>query len=119
MPSVLTLQGDRQHGKTTALLDMAFANARRGQSVAFWSPSARESEEAARMAFGLTVGDRSVSRVSGGVGGAAVEFGNGGRVVFVWGYWGQRQPAEYDVEVHDDTEGRIVRPRAEVRNVRR
>lgn len=81
--AVIELKADRQHGLTTALLDVALANARRGDRVIFWSPSARESAEAFRQARHLL--DPQVSRVNAANGDQYVAYARGGRVQFVWG----------------------------------
>ncbi|AWH13692.1 hypothetical protein SEA_ALISHAPH_79 [Mycobacterium phage AlishaPH] len=81
--AVIELKADRQHGLTTALLDVALANARRGDLVVFWSPSSRESAEAFRMSRQLL--DRQVVRVCAANGNQYVDYGSGGRVQFVWG----------------------------------
>lgn len=74
----------RQQGKTTALLDVAIANARRGVHVEFWSPTARASHEAFRMAVDLLrqspAGDSVVVASNGN---DHVRFVSGGRVSFV------------------------------------
>lgn len=82
--AMIELKADRQHGLTTALLDVALANARRGDWVLFWSPSSRESDEAFRRARYL-LDDPQVSRVSAVNGNQLVAYRSGGRVQFVWG----------------------------------
>ncbi|QJD50388.1 hypothetical protein I5H01_gp019 [Mycobacterium phage MarkPhew] len=115
MPAEILLRSDRQAGKTTALLDVALANARRGARVLFWSPNPRESQCAVSRARDLIVGDPEVSRVSLVNGRNAIEYASGGRVMFTW-----HRPEQFDradVEVFDGPRdlGTIVRRSAEVR----
>ncbi|ASR78017.1 hypothetical protein I5G95_gp16 [Mycobacterium phage Bella96] len=121
--AVIELKADRQHGLTTALLDVALANARRGDYVVFWSPSARESDNAFYQSRGLL--DMEVSRVCAANGNEHVTYRSGGRVQFVWG----RRPEDVlcgsrtcgaAVYVFDDNHGsgaHIVRRKA-MRNAR-
>ncbi|USH45992.1 hypothetical protein SEA_TIRI_86 [Mycobacterium phage Tiri] len=81
--AVIELKADRQHGLTTALLDVALANARRGDRVVFWSPTSGECDNAFRQARHLL--DPQVSRVNAANGNQFVAYGSGGRVQFVWG----------------------------------
>ncbi|AID59187.1 hypothetical protein PBI_EMERSON_88 [Mycobacterium phage Emerson] len=81
--AVVELKADRQHGLTTALLDVALANARRGDRVVFWSPGPRESADAFYRSRGLL--DSDVSRVCAANGNQFVAYGSGGRVQFIWG----------------------------------
>lgn len=113
--ATIALQADRQHGLTTALLDVALANARRGDLVVFWSPSARESAEAFRMSRQLL--DRQVVRVCAANGNQYVDYDGGGRVRFVWSHNSHdllfdSRTAGAAVHVFDDDHGsgaRIVR----------
>ncbi|QFP94870.1 hypothetical protein SEA_MARSHAWN_84 [Mycobacterium phage Marshawn] len=122
-PPMIALQADRQHGLTTALLDVALANARRGQSVTFWSPTASQSHHSFRTAVRLVL-DEAIdmqAAVLATNGREAMRFPRGGVVRFVWGYAGRH--AEADVRIVDaegpEGEAAIVRPRAEVRNAGR
>ncbi|QFG14137.1 DNA binding protein [Mycobacterium phage Curiosium] len=84
--AVIELKADRQHGLTTALLDVALANARRGDRVIFWSPSSRESADAFQQSRHLLdPHDPQVSRVCAANGNQYVAYDRGGRVQFVWG----------------------------------
>ncbi|QAU06506.1 hypothetical protein SEA_KISI_88 [Mycobacterium phage KiSi] len=117
---VIRLHADRQHGLTTALLDVALANARRGKRVAFCSPTPRECEYSARAALDLIVGDDAVSSVSHVNGAKAVFYVNGGAVSFLRDRPDDRDG--FDVEVYDsgpDGSAEIVRPREVVRDARR
>ncbi|ASR85391.1 hypothetical protein SEA_TIERRA_93 [Mycobacterium phage Tierra] len=109
MPTLTVLSHNRQHGKTTALLDIALANARRGLDVAYWSPQARQSEYAFRLAAKLVPkGDVAV----------VVYAANGrqqirypiGRVRFVWGHGGRCPDPLTDMTIRDDDgEGTVTR----------
>ncbi|QFG11701.1 hypothetical protein SEA_GUANICA15_92 [Mycobacterium phage Guanica15] len=98
--SLLLSSNWRQGGKTTALLDVALANARRGLEVAFWSATATQSTEAFRMARALAERDRVPFSWSPVNGAEWIRYEGGGRVRFVWGHAGRH--ARPDMEIQDD-----------------
>ncbi|ATS92831.1 hypothetical protein SEA_SULLEY_83 [Mycobacterium phage Sulley] len=106
----------RQVGKTTLLLDVALANARRGLVVDFWSWSVRESLCAFDLARSLVPPtDRGVtfSPVNGSM---SVRYPRGGRVRFMdrmRGGWIGTGVA--DMEVVDDRDGQGGVTRREVK----
>ncbi|UVD40948.1 hypothetical protein [Mycobacterium phage Kashi_VT1] len=83
--AVIELKADRQHGLTTALLDVALANAHRGDWVVFWSAGSRESADAFYRARSLLTPECGVLRVNATNGNQHVGYRSGGRVQFVWG----------------------------------
>ncbi|ASR87259.1 hypothetical protein SEA_LASTHOPE_92 [Mycobacterium phage LastHope] len=91
----------RQCGKTTALLDIALANARRGLDVAFWSARAVESESAFRLAQRLAHVDLDM-KISAVNGRQSITYErSGGCVLFIWGHMG-RHVRGHDMEIRDD-----------------
>ncbi|APU93189.1 hypothetical protein SEA_CREW_85 [Mycobacterium phage CREW] len=91
----------RQGGKTTALLDVALANARRGLEVVFWSGSARQCTEAFRMGRSLAERDRVPFSWSPANGNEWIRCDGGGRVRFIWGHQGSRVDAHVDMAIQD------------------
>ncbi|AVO25599.1 hypothetical protein SEA_STINSON_87 [Mycobacterium phage Stinson] len=92
----------RQGGKTTALLDIALANARRGLDVAFWSARAVESESAFRHAQRLAHVDLDM-KISAVNGRQSITYErSGGRVSFIWGHMG-RYNRGHDMEIQDSS----------------
>ncbi|QFG09471.1 hypothetical protein I5H08_gp016 [Mycobacterium phage Yuna] len=85
----LLAEGDaRQQGKTTALLDIALANARRGKYVEFWSRGPREAAEAYRLARDLVPSSDAHYgvRFHGANGDQSIRYGSTrGAVMFTWG----------------------------------
>ncbi|AOZ61417.1 hypothetical protein SEA_DRHAYES_86 [Mycobacterium phage DrHayes] len=99
--SLLVSSRWRQGGQTTALLDIALANARRGLDVAFWSARAVESESAFRLGLRLAHGDLDV-KFSGTNGRQSIAYQrSGGCVLFIWGHSG-RYDRGHDMEIRDD-----------------
>ncbi|QBP31669.1 DNA binding protein [Mycobacterium Phage Niklas] len=108
--ATLTVRGDRQHGKTTALLDVALANARRGLDVAFWSPTATQSHEAFRRAVALLPPYTEAPVVSGTNGRQSIRYARGA-VRFVWGHHGRLADPYHHMTIHDaDGEAVVTRP---------
>ncbi|ASZ75157.1 hypothetical protein PBI_TREYKAY_88 [Mycobacterium phage TreyKay] len=91
----------RQGGKTTALLDVALANARRGLEVVFWSGSARQCTEAFRMGRALAEADRVPFSWSPANGNEWIRYDSGGRVRFIWGHQGSRVEPSVDMAIQD------------------
>ncbi|QIG61600.1 hypothetical protein SEA_XIMENITA_92 [Mycobacterium phage Ximenita] len=112
MPTLTVLAADRQHGKTTALLDVALANARRGLDVAFWSPRAVQSEYAFRLATRLVTSESIDAQAvfSAANGREAIRYPSGGRVRFAWGHAGRCPDPLTDMTIRDDDgEGTVTR----------
>ncbi|UDL14763.1 hypothetical protein SEA_ILLUMINE_90 [Mycobacterium phage Illumine] len=91
----------RQGGKTTALLDVALANARRGLEVVFWSGSARQCTEAFRMGLALAEADQVQFSWSPANGNEWIRYSGGGRVRFIWGHQGNRVESHVDMAIQD------------------
>ncbi|QFG11412.1 hypothetical protein SEA_ZAVALA_88 [Mycobacterium phage Zavala] len=100
--SLLVSSRWRQGGKTTALLDIALANARRGLDVVFWSARAVESEEAFRLGQRLAHVDLDM-KSSAANGDQWIGYQrSGGRVSFIWGHTG-RYRRGHDMEIREDS----------------
>ncbi|AHB79622.1 hypothetical protein PBI_VALIDUS_92 [Mycobacterium phage Validus] len=108
--STLTVHGERQHGKTTALLDVALANARRGLDVAFWSPTAQQSTEAFRRAHTIADRDAVPFSYTPSNGREAIRYSGAGRVRFIWGHVGRYDRQGFDMTIDDaDHAGLVAR----------
>ncbi|WNM69028.1 hypothetical protein SEA_TRIBLETROUBLE_87 [Mycobacterium Phage TribleTrouble] len=83
--STIRVASDRQHGRTTLLLDVALANARRGAFVVFWSPSMPQARAAASRVLDLIESDDQVVKISRANGNEEVRYSSGGRVKFAAG----------------------------------
>uniref|UniRef100_A0AAU8GNZ8 ASCE ATPase n=1 Tax=Mycobacterium phage Pharb TaxID=3136626 RepID=A0AAU8GNZ8_9VIRU len=117
--SVATIRvaSNRQHGRTTLMLDVALANARRGAFVVFWSPNMPQSRAALARALDLIEGDDQVVKVSRANGNEQIRYAGGGRVAFAPGS-PYMDPTRYnaDVDVVDsEIVGAVHRHGVEVR----
>lgn len=71
--------------QTAALLDVALANARRGEPVTFWSDTQTASKKAfARACELLSPSDTHGVTIRRARGGQEIAYANGGRVRFLW-----------------------------------
>lgn len=106
--AVIALTADRQHGLTTALLDIACANARRGDTVHFWSTTVHATRNAFEQARALLHGELGM-RARPTNGSEEIRFGSGGRLLFVNPHTGPERGLA-DVQVSDGEHGgRITR----------
>lgn len=101
----LEVRSERQQGKTTALLDIAIANARRGLDVEFWSHSPKMSANAFQIATRLVpaVDAEASVKLSAANGRQSITYPeSGGRVRFMATIQhGQSRDAGGDMEIVD------------------
>ncbi|ASR85288.1 hypothetical protein I5H06_gp16 [Mycobacterium phage SirPhilip] len=122
MMAHISVDAGRQQGKTTALLDVAIANARRGLVVDFWSQGHRMSENAFQLARDLVPPTDEGVTFSAVNGAQAIRYPSGGGVQFKAGGSGKRYgytPPGADMEVIDGSgrSGSISRPDKDDRSV--
>ncbi|WNM75440.1 hypothetical protein SEA_TINIBUG_85 [Mycobacterium Phage TiniBug] len=103
---ITVVANDRQVGKTTMLLDVALANARRGLTVDFRSPSVREAECAYALARTLVpLSDMETVKFDGVNGMLAIRYQRG-RVRFIDRQRGPLVGAKAtDLTIDDDPNG--------------
>ncbi|ACF33932.1 hypothetical protein Porky_117 [Mycobacterium phage Porky] len=108
MPSrrLRLIASDRGMGQTTALLDIACANARRGKTVAFWSSHYPSALHNFRLLQEVLDGDASVKGVTNTP--MQALFKSGGRIIFTCDSYERRGRDGYGVFMHvDDASGLI------------
>lgn len=82
MKTHLTIVGDRQHGKTEALLRLAFSDASFGDTVLFQSENAPQRSDAFARASGIANSRKDVIKVVLTNGNQRIVFESGGRILF-------------------------------------